>query len=259
MQTKKHQAALALGAGSLANYLVALNNGQATTSSRLVAEHFKKQHKHIVRDIEKLECSDAFKLANFFKSEYVSSRNRIEPEYQITRDGFTFLAMGFTGKEAAVFKEQYIAAFNHMEQALTLHSQQRLVNDSLHEMRQLMYTIKSQNDLDAPNPRWQPATWHRHHINNLIERNREGFAQYARVAMQHSLLTNPIAVMNAAGWSYNKITNFLYGRGRFSLDDLLTFCEVCGLDLLFMNKFGEIIWPDNYPAPAAAASTTKTK
>ena len=40
------------------------------------------------------------------------------PCYQITRDGFAFLAMGFTGKRAAQFKEAYINAFNQMEQAL---------------------------------------------------------------------------------------------------------------------------------------------
>lgn len=259
MATKNKTNAVALGAADMANYLVKLNNGQTTTSSRTMATHFKKLHKNIIRDIENLECSNEFKEANFFRSEYVSSRNRAEPEYQITRDGFTFLAMGFSGKEAAVFKEQYIAAFNYMEKGLQLYQAQLSFNADMAEIRQLMHTIKGQNDLDAPNIRWQPATWHRLHIQNLVERNRQSFGQYANVAMRHSLLTNPVAVSKAAGWTYTKITNFLYGTGRMSLDDLLTFCEVCGLDLLFMNKFGEIIWPDNYPAPAAAASTTKTK
>lgn len=249
MIAKKNTKLLTQGVSNLAKQLIEFSNGHTTTSSQLVAKHFKKEHFNVLQSIEKLECSDGFKSANFFKSEYLDAKNETRPEYQMTKNGFAFLVMGFTGKDAAKFKEDYIAAFDFMEKALLLHEQKRIVNAEMEEIRQLMHTIKSQNDLDAPNPRWQPTTWHMHHIKNLVNRNREDFGKYANTAMQHSLLTNPIAVMEAAGWSYNKITNFLYGTGRFSLDDLLLFCEVCGLDLLFMNKFGEILWPDNYPVP----------
>jgi phage regulator Rha-like protein len=38
--------------------------------------------------------------------------------YRLTRDGFVFLTMGFTGAKAAQFKQWYIEEFNRMEAAL---------------------------------------------------------------------------------------------------------------------------------------------
>ncbi|MFU7547971.1 Rha family transcriptional regulator, partial [Pseudomonas paraeruginosa] len=55
---------------------------------------------------------------NFAPCTRPGSNNKPEPYFRMTRDGFTFLCMGFTGKEAARWKEAYINAFNKMEQAL---------------------------------------------------------------------------------------------------------------------------------------------
>jgi len=97
-------------------------DGQAIANSRDVAEFFGKQHKNVLRDIGNLECSDDFRRLNFEPtSQTVGMPNggeRQERSIDMTRDGFTFLVMGFTGKEAAKFKEQYIAQFNAMEKAL---------------------------------------------------------------------------------------------------------------------------------------------
>ena len=71
-----------------------------------------------MRSIETLECSDNFRQLNFEPSSYKNSQNKEMPEYIITRDGFTFLVMGFTGREAAKFKEEFIRAFVQMEQQL---------------------------------------------------------------------------------------------------------------------------------------------
>lgn len=90
--------------------------GKALTTSRLVAEKFGKRHGNLLRRIEKLQCSDEFNRLNFEPTYYNDRHGRIQPEYLLTRDGFTFLVMGFTGKDAARFKEEYIAAFNEMEQ-----------------------------------------------------------------------------------------------------------------------------------------------
>lgn len=93
-------------------------NGQAVTSSLAVAEYFHKQHKNVIQKIQTLECSHRFTELNFQPSEYTDTSGRKLPCYLITRDGFAFLAMGFTGKRAAAFKEAYISAFNEMEQTL---------------------------------------------------------------------------------------------------------------------------------------------
>lgn len=97
-------------------------NGKATTNSLMVARAFGKDHSKVLRDIRKLECSKEFTEANFGLRFYFNKlRNGVVvkcPVYIMTRDGFTFLAMGFTGKVAAKFKEDYINAFNEMERRL---------------------------------------------------------------------------------------------------------------------------------------------
>lgn len=98
--------------------LVIIKDNQAMTTSRMVAATFEKDHKHIIRDVKSLECSDFFRQSNFGLSSYLSDQNKELPEYNLTRDGFTFLAMGYTGKKAAQFKEAYIKAFNEMEASL---------------------------------------------------------------------------------------------------------------------------------------------
>lgn len=83
-----------------------------------VAETFGKEHKHVLRDIRELECSNEFRQSNFGQSEYFNEQNHKQPMYYITRDGFTLLVMGYTGEKAMKFKEAYIRQFNAMEKAL---------------------------------------------------------------------------------------------------------------------------------------------
>jgi len=97
--------------------LVHVVDGQIVVSSMDIAKKFKKYHKHVLEAISKLECSDEFSQTNFRPREYVV-RGRSYPSFDVTRDGFSFLCMGFTGKEAAKWKEQYIKAFNMMESEL---------------------------------------------------------------------------------------------------------------------------------------------
>ncbi|AMR34190.1 hypothetical protein A0256_23420 [Mucilaginibacter sp. PAMC 26640] len=102
--------------------LVTIQNNQTVTTSKLVAQAFDKQHYHVLRDIEALECSASFRESNFgfilSFSDLGHGRKREDKSYSITRDGFVFLAMGYTGKRAAEFKEAYIKAFNEMENTL---------------------------------------------------------------------------------------------------------------------------------------------
>lgn len=73
---------------------------------------------NILPEVRDLDYSPEFNASNFGMVEYVDAKGEARTEYAMTRDGFTFLAMGFTGKEAARWKENYIAAFNAMEQRL---------------------------------------------------------------------------------------------------------------------------------------------
>ena len=95
--------------------LVKVDGAGASTDSKTVANVFGKTHQAVRRAIEGLDCSDEFKAANFTTSTYLSPQNKKFDCYLITRDGFSFLGMGFVGKKAAQWKEAYITAFNEME------------------------------------------------------------------------------------------------------------------------------------------------
>ncbi len=95
--------------------LVDIRDGGPITTSLKVAEHFKRRHANVLKAIAKIECSEAFSRLNFEPRDYIDRRGKTQPMVEITRDGFAFLAMGFTGKEAARFKEDFINAFNAME------------------------------------------------------------------------------------------------------------------------------------------------
>lgn len=91
---------------------------RAACTSLDVADTFGKDHRHVLRDIRELGCSDEFRLSNFGPSSYVNERNKTQPMVVMTRDGFTILVMGYTGELAMKFKEAYIRQFNAMESAL---------------------------------------------------------------------------------------------------------------------------------------------
>ena len=92
--------------------------GQITATSLQVAAHFGKRHPDVLRAIRKLEVSEEFSRCNFAPRDYFDERGKVQPMYDITRDGFAMLAMGFTGKEAVRWKEAYISTFNAMEAKL---------------------------------------------------------------------------------------------------------------------------------------------
>ncbi|MBU7562640.1 phage antirepressor KilAC domain-containing protein [Pediococcus ethanolidurans] len=97
------------------NDLVIMKNKQAVTSSLQVAEVFKKEHKNILRDINNLEIDRLNFEHMFMAGNEPDSYGRDRKVIYMNRDGFTLLAMGFTGKKAMGFKLQYIEAFNKME------------------------------------------------------------------------------------------------------------------------------------------------
>ncbi len=110
---------------NLMNNEIVLQNkdGRILVSSRDVAEKFGKEHSKVKRSIKSFE-EDAANFGEMFKiSYYEDSYGRKQEEYLMNRDGFSLLAMGFTGKEALQWKLKYIEAFNKMEEKLKSSSQ----------------------------------------------------------------------------------------------------------------------------------------
>ncbi|ENK2117083.1 Rha family transcriptional regulator [Klebsiella pneumoniae] len=117
------EAAIMATVPTLSQPEIAIVDGQAVTSSLAVADFFSKRHDDVLKKIRILDCSPEFCARNFAETSILvrqpNGGTRKLPCYQITRDGFAFLAMGFTGKRAARFKEAYINAFNQMEKQLS--------------------------------------------------------------------------------------------------------------------------------------------
>lgn len=99
--------------------LLIMHNQQAVTSSTALAETFGKHHNHILRDIEALKEGVQNWTDLFFETTYTHPQNKQQYRmYLMNRDGFTLLAMGFTGSKALHFKVEYINAFNQMERQM---------------------------------------------------------------------------------------------------------------------------------------------
>lgn len=104
--------------------ILSITDGHPTTLSTQVAEFFGKRHDNVMQAITGLRSQlDGNHLLNFQEvtTEYQNGKGGTQtaPAYRLTRDGFTLLAMGFTGKKALAFKLAYIEAFNRMERELS--------------------------------------------------------------------------------------------------------------------------------------------
>lgn len=109
--------------------IVLEKDGQPVTTSKAVAEQFGKRHDNVIKDIENLlnllkfeeiksNSEQDFLEQNFTEATYTDSKGRTQPQYIMTKDGFTLLVMGYTGAKAMQFKIAYINAFNQMHQLI---------------------------------------------------------------------------------------------------------------------------------------------
>lgn len=132
------------------NIVFKSERGVAVTTSYLVAETFGKNHAHVLRDIDKLNCSDSFRESNFgFSVEIKLLDNGLQRKERycvMTKDGFTILAMGYTGKKAMEFKEKYIEAFNSMEKQLSQGITQSLESLSRKQILQMALEAEEEKE-----------------------------------------------------------------------------------------------------------------
>lgn len=115
------------------NDLVTIENGKLMVDSKVIADAFSKIHRDVLRSIKDLECSEEFRVRNFAQSYYKSEQGKTLPCVSMTKDGFCFLAMSFTGSKAGAWKEAFIDAFNQMETTLSAQSRSAMqsFNDAL--------------------------------------------------------------------------------------------------------------------------------
>lgn len=125
--------------------LVIMHDQQAVTTSLVLAEVFEKKHQHVMEAIRKLTVENSTVKKMFVEDSYLNSRNQQQPMFYMNRDGFTLLAMGFTGSKAMEFKLKYIDAFNKMEKQIKEETQFRLPTN-LNEMSTMFYSVMKDQD-----------------------------------------------------------------------------------------------------------------
>ena len=138
--------------------MIQTENGIPTTTSLVIAQTFEKEHKDVLRAIYNMECSPEFNERNFAPVGYKDAKGEIRPAYRLTRDGFAFLAIGFTGKKAAAWKERFLEAFNTMEAALLRQQRQR----EAARLRQRQRQETAPKEPEQPAPRtWEKPEFFR--------------------------------------------------------------------------------------------------
>ena len=203
-----------------------VNKEEVTVVTSLdVAETFGKEHRNVLKDIRELKCSDEFRLLNFVQSEYLNEQNHKQPMYYITRDGFTLLAMGYTGEKAMRFKEAYIRQFNAMEkaligkikerekgiavrQALTKAIQQSNENERMHGHAYSTYTDVIYKSLFGKSAKQLREEYGISKKDNL----RDYFSEEDLKKVQNAEML--VSSLIGYGWGYNEIKSFITEQSR---------------------------------------------
>lgn len=145
------------------NNLVIMKDQQAVTSSLQVAETFNKNHRDVLKAIDEMRPGVAQNFADLFSEDtYTHPQNKQQYRmYYMNRDGFTLLAMGFTGNDAMKFKLQYINAFNKLEEE---HKQHQIDTEELSpELKMFNQIFKSVANQELENKKLN------HKVDNIAE------------------------------------------------------------------------------------------
>lgn len=197
-------------------------NGQIVVSSRQVAASFDKDHKHVLEAIEKIKAENSAVTSMFYETSYQAGTGKNYKEYLMNRDGFTLLAMGFTGAEAMQWKIKYIQAFNEMEKqlkALPQMTQTQIIAaiaQAAAEQEQAIKQISATQTQQA-----EELTVIKHRIDNLDLTNIEGTPRQ-RLAKMVSRYAHDKGITHQAAWgdfiqNYNTAynTNLILRRNNY--------------------------------------------
>lgn len=134
---------------------VQIKNSQTVTTSEFIAQAFKKRHDHVLRNIDELlaDIDPAFAAQNFRETETLRDNpltggKTKSRAYELTKDGFMLLVMGFTGKAALAIKIAYIQAFNKIAEMLSgFHLQAQTTPDERKPLRDAVFALATQYGL----------------------------------------------------------------------------------------------------------------
>jgi Rha family phage regulatory protein len=173
--------------------LIFIHGDSAETDSLRVATKFSKRHDNVLKAIEELECSTKFREANFFKTTYVDEQGKVRKSYDIAKDGFYILAMGFTGREAVVWKEEFIEAFNWMTSALRKQYENRMQERILNDAIEADKYARHQYQAGALETKCEALAIADKSANDMIEKaTRNHFFEVAKLNMKIDQLTGEV-------------------------------------------------------------------
>lgn len=173
---------------------IKVENDQLLVSSLEVAENFGKRHTHILGTIKNMTAENSALQSLFYESTYTSKQNKQLPMYLMNRDGFSLLAMGFTGKEAIEWKLKYINAFNEMEQKLKNQVQPRLPKTYKEALLELVAQVEAREKLEAENAELKPK------------------ASYYDTVLNCKDLIPISKIAKDYGWSAQKLNKYLHEK-----------------------------------------------
>ena len=208
------------------------NEERLITTSLKIAEKFGKEHAHVLRDIRDMECSDTFRESNFGLSSYKSAQGKTLPMYEVTRDGFTLLAMGYTGKEAMKFKEDYINAFNTMENELkriyTERQQWQIERDKGVVIRHILTDAIKMKISDSPHKRFTYPNYTNLIYRTLFDKTEKELEQEYGIKPKENLrdyftgddlekvqsMEMLVSSLIGCGWGYAEIKEFIQTKAN---------------------------------------------
>lgn len=200
------------------NNLINIKNqeGQLIVSSREIAENFEKRHDHVIRDIENKMQSLRTSPQNwghlFIEHEYEDSYKRKQREYLLTKDGFSFIVMGFTGPKADQWKLKYIKAFNKMEEALkeVYHiSETAIVNNVIDAIEDKLVTSIDER-LSKYEENYRPTHANKISLNNYIKK---GLGELREDGEVDLVKDRVLILLNAEAWQdvpYERLINSMH-------------------------------------------------
>lgn len=179
--------------------LVQIIDRQVVVSSRQVAEKFGKLHKDVLEGIRNILAAEN-SATKFYQESTHEYRGQRFPEYLMNRDGFTLLAMSFTGKEALQWKLKYIAAFNKMEELLK--EQEVIPKDLPAALRMAAEIAEKAQALQIEN------TQQKQIINEMQPK-----ASYYDLILQNNTLMSVTQIAKDYGMSAKKMNSLLHELG----------------------------------------------
>src|SRR5690554_4996583 len=147
-------------------------DGNLVVNSREIAENFEKRHDHVLDAVRNIITENSGLIGKYFiESSYKAGTGKSYTEYLLTRDGFTLLAMGLTGKKALEWKLRYIEAFNRMESALkeVYHVSQTAIVNNVMEVLEERVLSSIDERLSKYEENYRPTHANKISINSYIK------------------------------------------------------------------------------------------